>query len=294
MVFIKKEKFWNNIKVVPYLYILPNMILFFVFMIFPLFMALYYSFMKWNGLGKPKFIGIKNYAYIFNDPIFINTLLNTVKFTLFVVPALMVLALTFALVLNKKIFLRGFIRTVIYIPAIISMVAVGMIFTWLFNSQIGLINYVLSVFGVKQIDWISDPRFAMIMVVVGTLWSRVGYNMVIYIAGLQGISAEYYEAATVDGASAIQKFFYITLPLLKSTHIFIFVTSVIYSFRSFDLIYVMTKGGPLHSTETMVVYIYNTAFQENQYGRANAAGVVLFSILFIFTLLRLKSEKEVA
>jgi len=288
----KKPPFWNNIKIVPYLYILPNMILFGVFMILPLFLALGYSFVKWNGLGTPKFVGLQNYSYIFKNKTFLTSLFNTLKFSIIVVPSIMMFALLFAVILNRKILFRGFFRVALYIPAIISMVAVGMTFTWLFNSKIGLINYILSSMGFRAVDWMNDPKFALIMVVVGTLWSRIGYNMVLYIAGLQGISAEYYEAATVDGANGMQKFLYITMPMLKSTHVFIFITCVIYSFRSFDLIYVMTKGGPLHSTETLVVYIYNTAFQQNQYGVANAAGVTLFALLFIFTLLRLREEKE--
>jgi len=290
---VSKQPFWNNIKYVPYIYILPNMILFLVFMIFPMLISFYYSMTKWSGMGKPKFIGLQNYTRIFTDEVFLISLWNTFKFTLITVPFLMVLALFFAIFLNQKMLFRGFFRSAIYMPAVVSMVAAGMVFIWMFNPQIGLINHVIESLGGTAIDWLNDPKYAMTMIVVGTLWSRTGYNMVIYIAGLQGISPDYYEAATIDGASKVQQFQHITMPLLNSSHVFIFITCVIYSFRSFDLIYVMTKGGPLNATKTLVVYIYNTAFQKNQYGMASAAGIVLFLILLVFTLIRMKTQKEV-
>lgn len=288
----KRYPFWQNIKYVPYLYILPNMILFIIFMIIPLIMSGYYSLVKWNGMGKPKFIGLDNFIKISTDKVFITSLVNTVKFSVITVPLLMVLALGLAMLLNRKMIGRGFFRSALYVPSIISMVAAGMIFIWIFNPQLGLINYLLELAGLERIDWLNDTRFAMVMIIVGTLWSRIGYNMIIYLAGLQGISPEYFEAATIDGANSWQKFMYITFPLLKSTHVFILITCIIYSFKTFDLIYIMTKGGPLNSTKTLVVYIYETAFLKNNYGLASAAGVILFVILFVFTLIRNKLEKE--
>jgi multiple sugar transport system permease protein len=286
------QPFWNNIKYVPYLYILPNMVLFLVFMIIPLIMSAYYSLTKWGGMGKPKFIGFQNYITLFHDDVFSISLWNTLKYTLLTVPLLMALALFFAIFLNQNMKLRGFFRSAIYAPAVVSMVAAGMVFLWMFNPQIGLINYVIKSMGGTPIDWLNDTNYALTMIVISTLWNRTGYNMVIYIAGLQGISPDYYEAATIDGANRFQQFRYITMPLLRSSHVFILITCVIYSFRSFDLIYVMTKGGPLNSTKTLVVYIYNMAFEKNQYGLASAAGMVLFLILLIFTLIRIKTQKE--
>lgn len=288
----QKAPFWNNIKVVPYLYILPNMILFIAFMIVPLLMSFYYSLTKWKGLGKPKFIGLDNYIYLIQDDNFRISFFNTIKFTLITVPFLVVLSLLLAILLNQKMRFRGFFRSALYLPSIVSLIAAGMIFIWLFNPQIGLINYIMESLGKKPIDWTNDPKYAMIMIVIGTLWSRVGYNMIIYLAGLQGIPPENYEAAVIDGANAFQRFVYITVPLLKSSNVFIMITCIIYSFKTFDLIYVMTKGGPLNSTETLVVYIYNEAFQNNNYGRGSAAGIILFVILLIFTLIRSKLNGE--
>lgn len=289
---IPRQPFWNNTKYVPYLYILPNMLLFVVFMIIPLLMSGYYSLTKWSGMGKPKFIGLRNYIALFQDNVFLLSVWNTFKFTLLTVPPLVVLALFFAVFLNRKMRFRGFFRSAIYMPAVVSMVAAGMVFLWMFNSQIGLINHVIENLGGSAIDWSNDPKYAMTMIVVSTLWCRIGYNMVIYIAGLQGISPDYYEAATIDGASRWQQFRHITMPLLRSSHVFILITCVIYSFKSFDLIYVMTKGGPLNATKTLVVYIYNSAFQSNQFGPASAAGIVLFLILLVFTVLQIRLQKE--
>lgn len=297
----RKEPFWNNVKIVPYLYILPNMILFLAFMILPIIMTAYISLTNWKGMGgmaslfsAKSFTGLDNYAYIFTNDVFQKSLVNTVVFTIATVPFLMILALFFAIVLNQKIHGRGFFRSAMYIPSIISTVVVGMVFIWIFNSQLGLFNYILNIFGFESIEWANDPNYAMVMIVVGTLWSRTGYNMVIYLAGLQGISPDYYEAATIDGANGWQKFRYITMPLLNSTHVFVLITCVIHSFRSFDLIYVMTKGGPLNATKTLVMYIYDMAFKMNYYGRASAAGVILFLILLIFTIIRLKTDKGAA
>lgn len=289
---IPRQPFWNNTKYVPYLYILPNMLLFVVFMIIPLLMSGYYSLTKWSGMEKPKFIGLRNYIALFQDNVFLLSVWNTFKFTLLTVPPLVVLALFFAVFLNRKMRFRGFFRSAIYMPAVVSMVAAGMVFLWMFNSQIGLINHVIENLGGSAIDWSNDPKYAMTMIVVSTLWCRIGYNMVIYIAGLQGISPDYYEAATIDGASRWQQFRHITMPLLRSSHVFILITCVIYSFKSFDLIYVMTKGGPLNATKTLVVYIYNSAFQSNQFGPASAAGIVLFLILLVFTVLQIRLQKE--
>ena len=273
--------FWRNIKVVPYLYILPNMILFLTFMIIPIFMSFYYSTVKWNGLGDPKFIGLENYLYIFTDDVFIKSMFNTVYYSAVTVPILMVLSLLYAVLLNNKI-----------PPAVVSTVVVGTVFIWIFQDQLGLINYIITLLGGEGINWQNDTRFAMVMIIVATIWQKTGYNMVIYLAGLQGIPTELMEAATIDGATTWQKFRYVTLPLLKNTHMFVIITSLINSFRSFDLIYTMTQGGPLNATKTIVMYVYEQAFQKNYYGRAAAAGVVLFVLMVAFTVVQMKAKKE--
>ena len=285
---------WNNIKFVPYLFILPNMIVFTIFMIIPIFMNLYYSMVRWGGLGDPVFIGLDNYRHLlFNDPVFWRTVWNTVFFTATSVPIIMGFALMLAILLNQKIRFRGFFRSAIYMPAIIAAVVVGMTFLQLFNPHMGIVNHLLSYIGVSPINWANDPRFAMVMVITGMIWGRTGFTMVIYLAALQGISSEYYEAAKIDGAGAISRFRFITMPLLSYTHMFVFITSVVHSFRTFDQIFVMTRGGPLNATMTMVVYIYETAFARHMFGRASAAGMILLVFMMVFTIVRFKTQREV-
>ncbi|MEY8356273.1 sugar ABC transporter permease [Lachnospiraceae bacterium 54-53] len=273
---MKKQPFWRNIKVVPYLYILPNMLLFMMFMIVPIFMTVYYSLMNWKGIGLPRFIGAENYLWLLTNEVFWKTMWNTVFYTITTVPLIMAFALLLGMLLNTNLPLKGFFRSSIYLPAVVSTVVVGMVFIWLFQDQVGLVNHLLNLFGLESVKWANDPKFAMLMLIAGTIWQRTGYNMVIYLAGLQGISADYYEAAVMDGANAWQKFRHITFPLLRTTHVFVLITCIIHSFRSFDLVYTMTKGGPLNSTKTLVMYIYEMGFVKNQYGRAAAAGVILF------------------
>lgn len=287
-----KTPFWRDRKVVPYLYIAPNMILFLAFMIIPLFMTFYYSLMKWNGLGAPKYIGFDNYAYLMGNSEFWQSLWNTFAYCIGTVPLLMVLSLALAVLLNQKIPARGAIRSAIYIPAVISTVVAGTVFTWIFEDNIGLINYLLKLVGIPAIAWSTNPKVAMVMLIITTIWQRTGYNMVIYLAGLQGVSPELLEAATIDGCTGWQKFRYVTLPLLKNTHAFVMITCLIHSFRSFDLVYTMTRGGPMNATQTLVMYVYKQAFLKNYYGRASAAGAILFVIMLVMTVIRFKVDKE--
>ena len=270
------------------------MILFMTFMIIPVFMAGYYSVMDWRGIGIPKYVGLDNYRWLFHDEVFWKSVVNTLYYSLATVPLTMALALFLAVMLNQKLPLRGFMRASIYLPAVISTVVVGIVFTWLFQDQVGLINYILNKLGINSIRWNNDPRFAMIMLIIGTVWQRTGYNMVIYLAALQGIPAECHDSAMVDGASRWQYFWRIAFPLLKNTHTFVLITCTLYSFRSFDIVYTMTKGGPLNSTKTLVMYIYELAFGKSRFGRASAAGVVLFITIVTLTSIRFLNDRKEA
>jgi multiple sugar transport system permease protein/alpha-1,4-digalacturonate transport system permease protein len=269
------------------------MVLFLVFMIIPIFWSGWISLLKWSGLGQPEFIGLENYFYLFKNGVFLKSFGNTLLFTFVNVPVGMALSLLFAMMLNQPIKMRGVFRTCLYLPSVISSIAVGMVFIWIFDSQLGLINYLVRMAGGTTIEWIRDPRFARLMVIITSLWGRIGYNMVIYLAALQGIPVEYFEAARIDGSSGLQAFRHITLPLLRPTHMFIMITSMINSFRAFDLIYIMTAGGPDNATKTLVVYIYDIAFRSNYFGRAAAGGMILFIILLVFTIIRIKTERSV-
>ncbi|MBQ7785156.1 MAG: sugar ABC transporter permease [Clostridia bacterium] len=281
-----------NRKLIPYLFILPNMVLFVAFMILPIFMTGYYSLTKWNGIGPKEFIGLANYFKIFSNSVFLTSLKNTFVFSLAVVPLEMALGLLTAMLLNQPFKLRGFVRASLYLPCMISSVITGLAFMWLFDTNLGLLNYLLSLVGVAKVPWAESRQYAMLMIIITYLWHYTGSKMVIYLAALQGIPSEYYEAATVDGANGFQRFIHITIPMLKGTNLFVMITSIIESFKAFDLIHTMTGGGPRNATSTLVMYIYNTAFVNNNFGRASAAGIILFVFLFIFTLLRFRAERS--
>lgn len=286
-----KELAYNR-KFIPYLFILPNMVLFIAFMIVPIFITGYYSLTKWNGIGPKEFVGLANYIKIFGNSVFQQSLTNTFVFTLAVVPLEMALGLLTALLLNEPFKLRGFVRASLYLPCMISSVITGLAFMWLFDTNLGLLNYLLSMIGVDKIPWAESRQYALLMIIITYLWHYTGSKMVIYLAALQGIPAEYHEAATVDGANAFQRFIHITIPMLKGTNVFVMITSIIESFKAFDLIHTMTGGGPRNATSTLAMYIYNTAFGNNNFGRASAAGVILFVFLFVFTLLRFRAERS--
>lgn len=276
----------------PYIFIFPNLLLFSAFVIIPLFYNFYISGSEWNIISTPSWVGIENYKTIFQEEEFFQSLFITVKVLFLTVPFSIAGALLMAVFLNNKIKGLSFFRTSIYMPAIISSVVVGMLFMWMFNSEYGVINDWLEKIGLERVYWFNDKKMAIIPVAIATIWMKLGYNMVIYIAGLQGIPETVYEAAEIDGASPIQRFFYMTLPLLKNTHIFLIITSIISTFRAFDLIYVMTGGGPQGSTTTIVMYIYRKAFEIGKMGEASAAGIVLFCIVAGITLLQLSITRE--
>ena len=282
---------------VPYLYILPNMILFLTFMIIPIFMSFYYSTVKWNGLGDPKFIGLENYLYIFTDDVFIKSMFNTVYYSAVTVPILMVLSLLFAALLNNKIPLRGLIRSSIYAPAVVSTVVVGTVFIWIFQDQLGLINYIITLLGGEGINWQNDTRFAMVMIIVATIWQKTGYNMVIYLAGLQGISPELYEAAKLDGANGMQIFWRMTVPLLTPSLFFLSTMNIMNGMRVFDIVYTFIgkadQGGPIvDASRTLVFGIYERAFSFLNMGEASAEAVLLFVMIMIVTVIQFKFQDK--
>jgi multiple sugar transport system permease protein/alpha-1,4-digalacturonate transport system permease protein len=282
----------RSIKIAPYLFIAPNMILFLTFMIIPIFFTFCISFFDWEILGGSQFKGFGNYAEMFADDVFWISLWNTVYYTIGTVPLSMVLGLAGAILLNRKIPLRAFFRGVFFAPVVVSLVATGLIWAWLYNPNFGLFNHLLAMAGIEPIGWLTSKTMAMPAVIITTLWVRIGYCLVIYLAGLQAIPESLYEAAVIDGANSWKKFWYVTLPMLKPTTVFVLVISVIYGFMVFDLVYTMTNGGPGHATTVLVQYIYRKAFVEGDMGYASALGTFLFIIMMIFTLVQLKLGRE--
>lgn len=287
-----KVKLHYRKELMPYFFIAPNMILFLVFVIVPIIFTFCYSFTKWNGLGPKVFVGFDNYVSIFKNSTFLTSLKNTFLYTFCIVPLEMILGLLLAILLNKGFVGRGPVRAIVYLPCMISTVITGLAFSLLFNTNLGLVNYLLKLGGQEKIAWFTDRKYAFILIIITSIWHNVGAKMVIYLGALQGVDKELYEASTVDGANSFQKFLYVTLPCLKGTNLFVMITSVISSFKSFDIIYTMTGGGPRNGTSTLALYIYNTAFVNGNFGRASAGGVILFMFLLIFTLVRFKTQKE--
>lgn len=269
-------------------FVLPAILLFAAFIFLPMIYAFWISLQKWDILKPPTFVGMANYEALAADPVFHSAIRNTLYYILGSVPAGIVLSLILALLLNQQLRLRYFFRSALFLPVVTSMVAVGLLWRYMFASEYGVLNYVLSLLGIPTQNWLVDPRLAMPAVIIASIWRQAGYNMMIFLAGLQGIPDHLYEAAAIDGAGRWSTFWRITLPLLRPTTLFVVVMSIINSFRSFEMIYVMTGGGPSFDTQVLVLYLYREAFQMLRMGVASAAAYVLFVILMVLTILQMR------
>ena len=277
-----------------YLFLSPWIIVFCVFTLFSLAFSFYLSFHEWNILESAKpFVGFENYTRLFEDKRFWQALWNTILFTGFGVPLGIGSGLLIALLLNTKVKGQGIFRTLYYIPVITPLVVSSVIWKWLYQGDYGLINYYLLKFGIikEKLLWLADPNLAMPALIIMGVWMGTGGTMVMYLAGLQSIPSELYDAAMVDGASSYQRMMYITVPLLAPTTFYLLVTSVIGSFQSFAHIYIMTGGGPLRRTTVIGYYLYEKGFRHFEMGYASAMAYVLFAIIFIFTIFQMKFMK---
>lgn len=285
---------WNRNQrlLIPYIFIAPNVVVFAVFMFLPILLAFYISLNEWTLIGSPTFVGLGNYLDMLEDSEFLRAFYNTGVYTFGTVPTSIALGLVVALGLNRKLPGRTLLRSIFFVPVIISLVAVALMAAWIFNDNYGIINAALSAVGIGDVPWLSSARWAMISLIIATLWIRLGFNMVIYLAALQSIPTELYDAARVDGASGWRRFRHITWPLLGPTTFLLVIINIIYSLHVFDLIYVMTGGGPGFSTTVLVQYIYQMAFTEGQMGYASAIGVVLYLLLLIFTVFQWRVTRQ--
>jgi multiple sugar transport system permease protein len=277
-----------------WIFLLVPGVLFLVFMALPIVIALVISLTDYSIVGDAEWLGLQNYVDIAIDPFFWIALRNTAYYTLLYVPAGLVVALGTALLLNRNARAVRLFRTLFYIPVVSSTVATATIWYWLLNPQSGLFNVVLGWFGVDGPAWLYDSRWAMIAIVMMSVWAGFGANMIIFLGGLQGIPRDLYEAARIDGANAWQQFRYVTLPSLSRTTFLVSTLLIIGAFQVFDQAYVLTKGGPGNSTITMVYYIYNKGFGALEMGYASALSFVLFLVILVFSLLnaRLTTPKE--
>ncbi|WP_406109364.1 sugar ABC transporter permease [Streptomyces sp. NBC_01003] len=250
----------------------------------PVVAAVFLAFTSYDVLSAPKFVGLDNFRDMLGDDVFRKSILNTVVYTFFTVPFGMALGLLLALALNAGLRARGVFRTAIFLPQVTATVAIALVWLWIYNPRNGLFTTLLSIFGVESPAWLASTTWAMPSVILVGIWQGIGMKMLIYLAALQNLPRELYEAASVDGASKVRQFFSLTLPLLKPATFFVLITSMISAFQSFDQIYILTDGGPANSTTMMTYEIYKSAFREFRVGYACAQSLVLFVLLMAFTL----------
>lgn len=265
--------------------ILPSLLVFLVFFIYPVAYSLYLSFFRWDMMMPMQFIGARNYRELADNAEFREVLGNTLKYSAGVVALAMGIGLVLALLLNRRTTLTSFLQACIFTSYIVSWVAVSLLWIWMLDPQYGLINYVASFLKMPPMDWLGNHRLALWSLVAVTVWKIVGYPMVIFLAGLQSISRDYYEAASLDGAGTWHQFRFITWPLLTPTTLFLFITLSIATFQGFDIVNIMTQGGPVHSTSIYVFYIYEQAFHYFRLGTASAAVIICFLLILGLTFL---------
>lgn len=276
-----------------FLFLSPTLIIFSTFILFPVFFSFYLSFQKWNMFsGDATFVGLDNYARMIQSAEFWQVLKNTAIYSIGTIPINMGLSLWVAYLLNKKIAGKKFLRTAFFAPVIISPVAAALIWRWMYDPNFGLVNFFVESLGFDPVNWLNEPTAAMFALIIMSVWKTFGINMVLFSAGLQGIPDSYYEAAELDGAGKWAKFWNITIPMLAPTTFFIMIMSMISSFQVFDVVYVLTSGGPLGSTKVLVFYVYEYAFKFFEMGYASAISYFLFALLFLLTMLQIKYLKS--
>lgn len=271
----------------PWLFILPTGILLLIFTIIPSIMAILLSFTNYNVFEPLKWVGLDNFSRVFLDPKFKSALLNTIYFWILVTPALVIIPIFIAILVNQKLIGVKVYRLVFYFPVLVSVVITAIIWGWLFQSE-GVLNYLLSIFGIDPVKWLTSTKLVIPSLAIVTVWQGMGYYMLFYLAALQGISNELYEAAELDGANFFQKHFKITLPLLKPIIFFTAVISTMSAFKEFTLMLTMTEGGPLGASTTVVYLIFESAFRDLNMGYASAMSVILFIVIFILTIVNRK------
>lgn len=281
----------------PYLFLVPACIILGAFIFYPLLQAVWMSFTDYNMISDPAFVGFENYKEIVEDDLFWKTLGQTFLYLIVVVPTLVILPIFLAILVNQKIKGIGFFRSAYYVPVVTSMVVVGITWKWVYADQ-GILNYLLESVGIIDgpVHWLTSPTSSIFAVMAVTVWKGLGYYMVIYLAGLQAIPSDLFEAADIDGANKWKQIFHITIPMLMPSIIIVTIMSSISAMKVFEEIYVMTGGGPLNSSKTLVFYIYQEAFEKLRMGYASAVGVILLLITLVLSILNLKvmSKKETA
>ncbi|MDF2885294.1 MAG: carbohydrate transporter rane protein 1, family [Clostridiaceae bacterium] len=286
-----KKEFKKNL--IAYSFILPNFLGFAIFTLIPMIFAFALAFLNWDGSNPITFAGLDNFKHLFQDTTFKISIVNTIVYSIGTVPLTLIASLGIAILLNKKIFARNFFRTVFFFPYVASLIAIAVVWNMIFNPTMGIVNSFLTSMGVANPPgWTSSTTWAMPVIIFVSIWKGMGYYMVIYLAALQGIPSELYEAASLDGANSWQKFRNVTLPMLTPTTFFVSIMLTISCFKVFDFVYMMTQGGPGRSTMVLVYHIYNTAFKDFTYGYSSAMSMVLFLIVLAVTIIQFRGEKK--
>lgn len=270
----------------------PTLLGILIFNLIPIMGSLWLSLTKWNLLSEPRFIGLKNYQDLFADSLFYQVMGQTFAFVGMVVALELVGGVLIAMALNAKLRGATWLRTAYFLPFVTSMVAVSIVWGWVFDPANGALNAVLKALGAAPVAWLSDPHLALPALAFLTAWKGLGYAMMLVFAGLQAIPMQYEEAAAIDGANALQRFFRVTLPLLSPTIFLVAVLSTINAFQAFDAVYLLTAGGPANRTTTIVYWLYQNAFVHYNLGKASAIAYVLFAVLFVLTLIQWAVRKK--
>lgn len=285
---IKKRKSYITPKTAPYYFLAPSLLLLVVFTLYPVISSFILSFQGMKGSDR-YFVGLANYTKLFQDPIFYKSLSNTFQILIVQVPIMLSIAIIMAVALNSALLrFKGMFRTVFFLPAITALVAASIVFMIILDENYGLANYVLSLMGFDSVSWLSHPFWAKMSIIAVMTWRWTGYNMVIFLAGLQTISPDLYEASDIDGAGPVKQFFYITLPQLKPVFIFTVVMSTIGTLQLFDEAYILTGGGPNSATMTITLYLYETGFKYFNFGYASAMAYILVVIIAVISWVQMK------
>ena len=279
----------NNQKFAGWIFVLPALVGILIFIIIPVTCSFGLSFTKWDLINPITFAGFNNYREIFTEPLFFKILVNTFVFAISTSVLGVIIPLILACILNSKIRGSEFFKTAYFLPFITPMIVIGIVWQWIFDPNIGLLANVLNL----HINWLYDTNFAMPALIIVTVWKLIGYNMIIFLSSLSGISNSMFEAAKIDGANSVQTFINVTVPLMAPSIFFVVIITAISSFQVFDLIYLMTQGGPLDSTNVLVYAIYKNAFEYFNVGKASAIAYVLFFIILVLTLVQWSLRKKI-
>lgn len=286
----KLEKSRNRWGIV---FILPQLISLVCLGIIPIVIAFVLSFFDWNGFSAPVFTGFQNFKAVFTDPDTGIAIKNTLVYSVIYVPCSIVLSLGLAMLLNKA-WGKMFYRAVFFLPQIVTSVGIAVVWSWIYQPQFGILNMILRFFGIEGKEWLRDPSTAMGAVIVMSIWWGQGYNIVLFLAGLQNVPRTYVEAAKIDGANERQVFFNITVPLISPTTLLVTITTMINAFQVFDQMFLLTSGGPAKKTYTMAIHIYQTAFKSYELGKASTAALILFFVVVAVSVIQFKlSDKWV-